>query len=645
MVGSGKADMRATSEMVGTQAQLAALAQRVTFSVLILFGLAYLLHDRLLALDFGMAWQTLQHFQMHQWLGAVAATLVSFWAVGRYDAVVHEHLATGVSQPEARRAGIAAIAISQTVGAGVVTGALVRWRMLRGISLWQATRLSVAVTLSFLAGWVVVTAGVLVCLGAGLQWYLGVTGLFIGGAALAIGLWQPHGLRRFHIPNGMTQARMIGLTLVDTLAACLALYLLLPQDLILPFAILLPAFLLALGAGLASGTPGGVGPFELTLLSLLPLMPEAPLLAAVMGWRVVYFAVPAMLGALFAAFGPTAGARGGDPVLRGVSRQRGLQLISQSMRAEAGLIRQGELSVLESRLGAAWVVGRTGHALIGMFDPMGRHQPQAAALRALAQQSGSEGRMGAIYKCNRRTAAVARGMGWHVTALGREAVLNPLTFMPDSAKTAALRRKLRKAETAGVTLHPANPKGAAERAAIARLWDRARKGERGFSMGRYCEDYLADQLVIEARQNDRLVAFASFHRGTHEWTLDLMRSAPECPDGTMQAILSHAILLARRAGLRRLSLAAAGAPPALPGWLGRRLRIDDTGLHRFKQMFAPDWQPLYLAAPSRAALTVAGVEIARAIAAPCPLPTPGRPHYHLAENEFAQGAKAWHTGA
>jgi phosphatidylglycerol lysyltransferase len=252
------------------------------------------------------------------WGAALIATCISFWAVGQCDAVVHRHLGTGVSGAEARRAGIAAIAISQTVGAGVITGALLRWRLLRGVSLWQATRISIAVTLSFLAGWAVVTGTVLVALpnsvlpAAPLR--AGGAVVLIAAAALAVTVMlAPRASARVHLPNLLTQGRLVALAALDTVAACLALWCLLPPDVTLPLTILLPAFLLALGAGLISGTPGGVGPFEVTLLALLPAQAEPPLLAAIFGWRLIAYALPAILGAIVALIGPARAARGPTP--------------------------------------------------------------------------------------------------------------------------------------------------------------------------------------------------------------------------------------------------------------------------------------------------------------------------------------------
>lgn len=88
-------------------------------------------------------------------LGCVA---VSFWAVGRYDGLAHRHFGTGVPPAVAQRSGVIAIALAQTLGFGVVTGALVRHRLLPGLGVGRALQLSAFVSLSFLAAWFWITA-------------------------------------------------------------------------------------------------------------------------------------------------------------------------------------------------------------------------------------------------------------------------------------------------------------------------------------------------------------------------------------------------------------------------------------------------------------------------------------------------------
>jgi phosphatidylglycerol lysyltransferase len=621
--------------------QAVVLVQRLAISTGIAAFCLWLMSDRLASIDLAALRAGIGAVQPHQWAAASLATAISFLAVGQYDAVIHRHLATGVAGRDARRAGITAIAISQTVGAGVVTGALIRWRLMRGVSLWQATQISLAVALSFLAGWAVVTGAVLAVVPDAPFRKAGLATLALAAVLAGLGAIGPARLR---LPNLMTQGRLIALTAVDVLAASAALWLLLPPETALPITIFLPAFLIALGAGLVTGAPGGVGPFELTLLALLPGQPAAPLIAAIMAWRLVAYALPALLGAAVAVAGPARAARGPDPDLRPVPAAHRSGIIHRAARAETGLARQGHLDLMQSRLGGLWLAGRTRHVLVGFFGPMGDHQPSRAGLRALARQAAAEARLPAVYKACPRTAARARSLGWRVLPLGAEAMIATMAFTTQGPARAGLRRKLRRAAAAGVTIAPGQPAGAAERAAIARLWARARRGERGFSMGRHDDSYLAQQAIFEARVAGRLVAFVSFHAGMREWTLDLMRHAADAPDGTMQALIAYAIADAAAQGICHMSLAASLAPRPLPRLLNRLAGRDDAGLAQFKDLFAPRWQPLYLCAPSWPALALAGAEIARAVHRPPPLRRQSAQDHH-AEYAFASGGRAWHTGA
>lgn len=624
--------MRTTvaTETMGTL-PITRLAARIALSLAIAAAFLFLLRDRIGHIDTGLVTAELGLIPPLAWGMALAATAISFWAVGQYDVTLHRHLATGIAPAEARRAGIAAIAVSQTIGAGVITGALLRWRCIKGVSLWQATLLSGATALSFLAGWAVVTSLVLMIQPATSLTPIAALVLTLATALALLAAIQPTRLQRLHLPNLLTLSRILCLTIIDTFGAALALWLLLPID--IAFITLLPAFLLALGAGLVSGAPGGVGVFEVTLLTLLPHTPDTPLLAAVLGWRIVSFVLPALIGAAIAAYGPACTALGAALALHPTSPAGTETLLATAPRAELALVRQGHLSLAEGPRGA-WLLGRTPHTLTALFGPIG-----PATLQDLILQAQSESRFPAIYKASPRTAAMARRIGWHIAALGAEAVLIPQTFTPNGPAHATLRRKLRKADAVGIQINHLPPKGAAELAAIARLWQRDRR-ERGFSMGQCDAAYLATQRIYVARLAGRITAFISLHDGAQEWTLDLMQHAPDAPDGTMHALIAHAITDARARNIPRLSLAAAGAPRALPRLLRERADKSAAGLLRFKHSFAPQWQPLYLCAPSRTALLIAAAEITRAIHWPAPLLQD-----HHAQYGFAPTARPWQRKA
>lgn len=578
-----------------------------------------LLLRRLQDVDPGSVLHAMREIGLLPWMAALAATWVSFRAVAGYDRTLHCHLATGIDPDRAGRAGFSAIAIGQTVGLGVVSGALVRWRMLPELGLAGALRLSVLVALSFLLAWATVCALVLVLFPVpSLAPFapLVLAGVLLLGGA---GLVRP----RPWMPNLIVQGRLIGLAAVDCLAAGAALWLLLPGD--IGFAPFLAVFLVALGAGLVSGSPAGLGAFEIVLLSLMPGLGQADLLAGVVAWRVAYYALPAIVGAVVALMPAPVRGKGSSP-------------LAPPGLAEAGLAAQGDLAWHAG----GFLAGRTRHGLVALAD--------VADLRRFRHAARDEGRWPLLYKAPPRAALRARAAGLVVLPVAREAWLRPLEFRLETPERAGLRRKLRKAAAAGVSCAPEDRPDWDELGAVNAAWRAVRGGEHGFSMGRFAPDYLAGQLVVVARRAGRVVGFASFHRAGSGpgriWTLDLMRPDPDAPEGTAQALVLAAIEAARSEGVPRLSLAAVpiGSDPAERGViarLGRTACGQMRGLCQFKEGFAPRWRRLYIAGPSLAALALTGWEIRDCIRNPPPLDRM-KPTARLHEDiEIASDAEPW----
>ncbi|MBL8560719.1 MAG: DUF2156 domain-containing protein [Gemmobacter sp.] len=565
----------------------------------------WLLADRLQSLDLAATRAAFTALEAWQWLAATLATGLSFWALGRYDDVMHRHLRTGRHGAASVRAGAAAIAVSQSLGLGLVTGALMRWRLLPGMSLWQATRLTAAVSGGFFLAWGIVTLLALAALPGPFQ-PVALWGL--PALAMLPLLWR----LPVPLPNAFLSLRLLGFAALDLGAATLALWLLCPAGASPGLAALLPAYLLALGAGLVSGAPGGLGAFEVTLLGLLPGTPEAPMVAAILAFRAIYYALPALLGTL-------ALLRPGPPPRR-TPLPPAPHLVAHAPRAECGLLRQGHLSL--ERMGAAiWLIGRSPHLLTAMFDPV----TGPADLSALARGARAEGRWPVIYKASARPAARARAEGLRSLRIAREAVLAPQSFTLTGSARAGLRRKLRQAEAAGLRIGEALPDALpmAEMAVLNRDWSLMRGGERGFSMGRFAPDYLRRQRVFLAWQGARLMAFASFHAGPREWVLDLMRQTRDAPEGCQHALIIAALEVARREGQTRLSLAALPDLAFLPARLRRRFEAPSAGLAQFKHSFAPRCEPLYLIVPHLPAAALAALDLSRAIRHPPPLPDTG----------------------
>lgn len=588
------------------------------FPLLVGAACIVLLNTRLEGLDFKAVADVVRTTSLPQWVAALAATALSFWAIGTYDVVVHRHLRTGVPADVARVTGAGSIAIAQVLGLGIVTGSLARWRMLSGAGGGVAAAVTGVVSASFLAAWALTTVLLaLVLPGVSLPVWLTLA-VLAGAAGMALLSFMTPQLRLRRLNLRLPSLRALGaitlLTLVDIAAAAAALHVLMPAGVELRYEILLPVFAIALGAGLFSSTPGGAGPFELALITFLPQVGQEPLLGAVLAWRLVYYAVPALFAIIPLAMPYRVGAHAAPPApcLSGLGR---------ATRAECGVIRQngGEIINAGSDLCA---VAETGQTLTLMFDPI--HGRVSGVPRALAHAARNRMLVPAIYKCTGPLAQEARRTGWQVVRIADDAVIGLDGFDLGGSCHRQLRRKLRHAEKAGVTVSAEKPTPALMRelARIDAMW-LARHGKaRGFSMGRFDAEYIRDQRLFVARQGGVVIGFVTFHQSGCDMALDLMRHGEHLPDGAMHMMIVTAIAAAKDEGRSRLSLAAMPATPPNEGRLTARMRTAITrrsggeGLTRFKQSFGPAREPLYAAAPNRAMLALALADIARVIHAP-----------------------------
>ncbi|WP_341235294.1 phosphatidylglycerol lysyltransferase domain-containing protein [uncultured Sulfitobacter sp.] len=559
---------------------------------------------------------------------AACCTGLSFLALGRYDAVAHRHLGSGTPTLQACGAGTIAIALAQTLGLGVLTGALARWRMLPDISMALALRLSVFVCLTFMVALLVVTA--VACLvfpaPAFMFWPSVIVVAALPAAVVGLYLCPALTLGRFtvRLPSLRALASILLWTVIDVLAASTALYLLIPGGEV-PFTVLFPLFLVALGSALLSGTPGGVGPFELVLFAALPGGASVQVLTGIIAFRAVYYAIPALI-AMALMLRPYASVDAIAPRAHGD--------ISTAPRAEVGVIRQNGGFIADHS--ALWHCGQT---LCALFDPLSSATRDPIA--TVSSHARDRNLIPALYKCSARTALLARQQGWFVSHIADEATLNPLQFITTTAPFRSLRRKLRAADKAQITISQVTPLPVSDMARVDNRWQQARGGARGGTMGIFAPEYVAHQRVYLAHHKGHLVAFASFHETTREWCLDLMRQDPSAPDGTMHALVHAAIGDAATQGIARLSLAAVPACPDPSSALMVKLaqiavrKTGGPGLRQFKSNFRPTWQPLYAAAPNRALLALALGDIARAVHRPSTATNDTNSHYDDENYEVA----------
>lgn len=590
---------------------------------LALLGIA-LFYEHVLALDFSLIGTTLEQVTSAQWGMAITATGISYWAIGRYDGLIHGMLGTGISPQTARKSGATSIAIAQFAGFGVLTGTLVRWRLLPDFSLLQSLKVSACVSASFLAGWACITAlGLLISgvdLGNHAFWPLIV--LVALGTLIVLSVWQPK--LKFSLPSLRMIGTVLFLVATDLVFAGVSLYALLPPEIIVTPAIFFAVYLLAFGAGLLSGTPGGIGPFELTMIALLPLSPAEPLLASILAYRLIYFALPASIATIALINGQLRERTAPQATLDKPNRQAYLspkleQSLWKSDWAEANLLRQGDFGCMSIDGHPTAIVAPLGQTLVMLGAPL--NNPNFSPFLNQFKQLAREKRLGAfLYKCPPQLALAARKAGMQVLPVVREAWINPMAFSIATPARRQLRRFIRKAENANLDITEVSRElPFAELSAVSDNWSQHHNGERGFSMGVFDADYISCQRVFVARIKGDIVAFLTLHENQKEWVVDLMRSTSDAPCGTMHSLICAAIKCAGENRIARLSLASVPHLVKADSRMLQKLRQhvyasgNADGLLRFKNSFAPQWRTLYAVAPGNLTLFFGLFEVLRAI--------------------------------
>ena len=391
------------------------------------------------------------------------------------------------------------------------------------------------------------------------------------------------------------------------------MFVLLPSGADIAFTVFLPLFLLALGTALLSNTPGGVGPFELMMLALLPQLPASEVLGSIIAFRIVYYAVPAF-GAVLALMRPFR--------KRHIAPALDNPTLNNNGQAEVQVITQNGGRVLATANGSC-AIWPTSQTLTTLCNPVSGSM--SATINALTTEATVLGKHPLVYKCCARNAAVLRKVNWSVIHMSDDAIVLPQTFTLDRPALRTLRRKLRAAQKSSVTIKTDSAFPWSDMQKIDTEWQSAHGTARGGTMGRFEVGYLSNHFIARAEQNGRLCAFVTFQICKNEWCLDVMRHSNDIADGTMHALIHAAISAAQKAGVARLSLASTPACPDPHSrffrWAARQavVKAGGTGLRQFKSSFAPYWEPRYAGAPSPLALIIGLADITREVHHPNPL--------------------------
>lgn len=278
----------------------------------------------------------------------------------------------------------------------------------------------------------------------------------------------------------------------------------------------------------------------------------------------------------------------------------------------------GDKRFLTSSSGRSFVMFQIyGHSWIVMGDAVGDPDDWPDLLWALREEADAAQCRLLLYQVGLETLPLAIDLGLQIVKYGEEARVELATFALGGPGAKPLRYAVRRAQREGAAFEvvPAAdvPAILGRLQEISDVW-LADKGhrEKGFSVGRFDPAYISRFDCAIVRREGRIMAFANIWatQDKTELSIDLMRYDSDSPYGTMDFLFAHLMQWGRDAGYRWFSL---GVAP-LSGLEARRLaplwaRLGSLlyqhgealygfeGLRSYKDKFAPEWEPRFIAGP------------------------------------------------
>lgn len=259
--------------------------------------------------------------------------------------------------------------------------------------------------------------------------------------------------------------------------------------------------------------------------------------------------------------------------------------------------------------------GIQGRTWVALGDPIGpEEQQEELAWRFLELCDRYDGQP-VFYQVGAQHLELYTSLGMTFLKLGEEARVHLATFSLEGSDRKGLRHSCNRLPTAGYRFRVLDvaqvPQVLDRLKQISDTWLKAKNTrEKGFSLGFFDPAYILRCPVAVVENDAGIVAFANLWLGAQkeELSVDLMRFLPECPEGTMDYLLSELMLWGRQEGYQWFNL---GMAP-LAGLKDRVLApfhakagalifrhgehfYNFQGLRRYKDKFDPQWQPKYLA--------------------------------------------------
>ena len=299
--------------------------------------------------------------------------------------------------------------------------------------------------------------------------------------------------------------------------------------------------------------------------------------------------------------------------------ERASKILMASAQPDGGLALTGDKALLFHPDDEAFLMyARRGRSLVALYDPIGPGQQRAEMIWQFRDLCDIHHARPVFYQVRAENLPYYMDIGLTAIKLGEEARVDLKRFDLEAKgkEMKDLRYTWNRGTRDGLSLEIHEPGQAPmdELKVISDAWLTGKNvREKGFSLGRFSDDYLKYFRIAVIRFEGRPVAFANLlETYSHDLaSLDLMRAHPEAPKLTMEFMMVGLIQHYKNHGYARFSLGMvplSGLQPRRGAPLTQRLGsmvfrrgeqlYNFQGLRRFKDKFQPDWEPRYMAVPA-----------------------------------------------
>lgn len=252
-------------------------------------------------------------------------------------------------------------------------------------------------------------------------------------------------------------------------------------------------------------------------------------------------------------------------------------------------------------------------------DPVVPEGLERRFLDSLLQKAAELDRSLTFYQVSSRWIPILHDYGYSFFKLGEEAVVELDRFNIQGNKGKAMRNVLNRFRNEGYVFEVLAAQEVTPRLEelrrVSNAWLRnKRSGEKQFSIGFFDDHYLCSFPCAVVRDvSGTAVAFSNIlcDISRDEFSVDLMRFTPECPNGVMDLLFLKLFEWGKAQGFQSFNLGM--APLAMVGEMPQA-RMQERlanilfqhgehwynfrGLRQFKEKFDPAWSPRYLAYPA-----------------------------------------------